>query len=302
MTHPLPVSAILLTYNEEINLPEALDSIKPFVDQIIVVDSHSNDGTRGIAERYSAKVYVNAFVNQAKQFLWALQNADIANEWILRVDADERWSEEGFQELGEIIKNDSCEGVYVKMKIYFMGRWMRHGGLYPNYFLRVFKKSRGTIEDRWMDEHIRVEGKTVISGIDVIESNYDRQKNIALWTEKHNKYSTREAVEFLISKYNLKNCDSIAKLDGNKTERKRWLKENFYFRFPLFLRSFLYYVHRYILSGGFLDGTEGFIYHFLQAFWYRFLVDAKICQIERLARSENKGVSEIIREHFHIEI
>ncbi|MCZ7612740.1 MAG: hypothetical protein M5T52_04140 [Ignavibacteriaceae bacterium] len=102
------------------------------------------------------------------------------------------------------MKNDKADGVYVKMKIYFMGRWIKHGGFYPNYFLRVYKKTKGKMEDRWMDEHIKVDGRTIVSNIDVIESNYDRQKNIGLWTDKHNKYSTREAVEFLIQKHKLK--------------------------------------------------------------------------------------------------
>jgi hypothetical protein len=158
------------------------------------------------------------------------------------------------------------------------------------------------MEDRWMDEHISVDGKTVISSIDVIESNYDRQKNISLWTDKHNSYSTREAVEFLIAKYKLKEMDSVANIFGNKTEKKRWLKENFYFRIPLFLRPFLYYIHRYIFKLGFLDGKEGFIFHYLHAFWYRFLVDVKVYQMEKLAKKENKSIKEIIKEHYGIEI
>ena len=234
------------------------------------------------------KWYQNKFVNQAKQFIWALENTDIKNEWILRLDADERWTKEGFEELREIIENDKADGVYVKMKIFFMGRWIKHGGFYPNYFLRVYKKSKGKMEDRWMDEHIKVDGRTIVSNIDVIESNYDRQKNIALWTDKHNNYSTREAIEFLIQKHNLKKVDTVAKFWGNKTERKRWLKEKFYFRLPLFIRPFLYYIHRYIFKLGFLDGKEGFIFHYLHAFWYRFLVDVKVYQIEKLAKEEAK--------------
>ena len=183
-----------------------------------------------------------------------------------------------------------------------MGRWIKHGGFYPNYFLRVYKKSKGKMEDRWMDEHIKVEGKTILSEIDVIESNYDRQKNISLWTDKHNKYSTREAIELLIQKYKLKETNNVADLWGNKTEKKRWLKEKFYFKLPLFIRPFLYYVYRYIIKLGFLDGKEGFIYHFLQGFWYRFLVDVKVYQVEKIAKTENKTVSLVIKEHYGFEI
>jgi glycosyltransferase involved in cell wall biosynthesis len=298
----VPVTTIIMTYNEKLNLEECLSSISGFIDDIIIVDSYSTDNTLEIAAKYTNKIYQNKFVNQAKQFIWALANTEIKNEWILRIDADERWTKEGFEELRDIIENDKADGVYVKMKIFFMGRWIKHGGFYPNYFLRVYKKSRGKMEDRWMDEHIKVDGRTIISSIDVIESNYDRQKNISLWTDKHNKYSTREAIEFLIQKHDLKQIDSVAKLTGNKTERKRWLKEKFYFRLPLFLRPFLYYIHRYIFKLGFLDGKEGFIFHYLHAFWYRFLVDVKIYQLEQIAKKENKTIPEVIKEHYGIEI
>ena len=298
----LPITAIVLTYNEKLNLSECIDSVLDKIDEIIIVDSFSNDETIQIADNYKIKWYQNKFINQAKQFIWALENTDIKSEWILRLDADERWTKEGFEELSEIIEKDKADGIYVKMKIFFMGRWIKHGGFYPNYFLRVFKKSKGKMEDRWMDEHIKVDGRTIVSNIDVIESNYDRQKNIALWTDKHNKYSTREAIELLIQKHNLKKVDTVAKFWGNKTERKRWLKEKFYFHLPLFLRPFLYYIHRYIFKLGFLDGKEGFIYHYLHAFWYRFLVDAKVYQIEKLAKAANKSIPDIIKEHYDLEI
>ena len=225
MKNKLPITAIVLTYNEERNLKDCLDSINDFVDDIIIVDSISNDKTEEISKNYTSKFYQNKFINQAKQFIWATNNCNIKNEWILRIDADERWTKEGFEELKTIIENDKADGVYVKMKIFFMGRFIKHGAFYPNYFLRVYKKSKGTMEDRWMDEHIKVDGVVVHSNIDVIESNYDRQENISLWTNKHNGYSTREAVEFLIAKHNLHKIDTVANFWGNKTERKRWLKE-----------------------------------------------------------------------------
>src|SRR4030067_1363756 len=273
---PLKVSAIVLTYNEEKNLEACLASIKNFVDEIIIIDSYSKDRTLDIAKKYSHKIYQHIFVNQSQQFIWALENADIKNEWILRIDADERWTPGGFEKLKKIIENDGADGVYVKMKIFFMGKWIKYGGFYPNYFLRIYKKSKGRMEERLMDEHISVNGKTIISNIDVLEMNYDRQENISLWTDKHNKYSTREAIEFLIYKHNLKEINSIADLSGGKTERKRWMKEKFYSRLPLFIRPFFYYLYRYFIKLGFLDGKAGLIYHFLQGFWYRFLVDAKI--------------------------
>lgn len=298
----LPITVIILTYNEQINLKGCIDSVFNYVDEIIIVDSFSTDETIPIAEAYKIKWYQNKFINQAKQFIWALANVKIKNEWILRLDADERWTKEGLEELRDIIEKDKADGVYVKMKIFFMGRWIKHGGFYPNFFLRVYKKSRGRMEDRWMDEHIKIDGRTLVSDIDVIESNYDRQKNIGLWTDKHNKYSTREAIEFLIQKHKLKQLDSVAKFWGKKTERKRWFKEKFYFRLPLFIRPFLYYIHRYIFKLGLLDGKEGFIFHYMHALWYRFLVDVKVYQIEKLAKQENKSITDVIKEHYGLEI
>jgi glycosyltransferase involved in cell wall biosynthesis len=302
MNKKLPITAIIMTYNEERNLTACLESIKDYIDDIIIVDSLSNDKTEEISATYTEKFYQNKFVNQAKQFIWSIANTDIKHEWVLRLDADERWTPEGFSELRQIIENDSADGVYVKMKIFFMGRFIKHGAFYPNYFLRAYKRSKGAMEDRWMDEHIKVDGKTIHTNIDVIESNYDRQENISLWTNKHNGYSTREAVEFLIAKHKLHSIDTVAKLFGNSTERKRWMKENIYFKVPLFIRPILYFLYRYFLKFGFLDGKEGFIFHTLHAFWYRFLVDTKVYQIEQLAKNNNLTIQEVVKDHYGIDI
>jgi glycosyltransferase involved in cell wall biosynthesis len=298
----LPITAILMVFNEEINLPACLDSVVEHLDQIILVDCFSTDKTLEIAKQHGVEIYQNKWINYSRQYLWAIANTQIRNEWILRLDADERWTPEGFRELKQIIDNDLADGVFVKMKIYFMGRWIKKGGFYPNNFLRVYKRSKGTMEDRWMDEHIHVDGRTLSTNIDVLEQNYDRQKNIGLWTTKHNSYSTREAVEFLSQKHRLVPIETIGRLTGNATERKRWLKENFYFRAPLFVRPFLYFVYRYFFKLGFLDGKEGFIFHTLHAFWYRFLVDVKVMQIERNAKAEGISIKEAIKVHYGIEL
>lgn len=291
-----------MTFNEERNLPECLASVAEHVDQLIIVDCFSNDATVAIAREHTEFVFQNAWVNHSKQFQWALANTPIRNEWVLRLDADERWTKAGFEALGDILEHDRADGVHVRMKIYFMDRWMRFGGFYPNQFLRVFKRSKGTIEDRWMDEHIRVNGRTLTTSIDVIEANYDRQRSLVLWTDKHNGYSTREAVQFLVQKHKLGSVDTIARFFGNKTERKRWLKEKLYFRFPLFVRPFFYFVYRYVFQLGFLDGRAGFIFHTLHAFWYRFLVDAKICQIETNARRDGASIADTVKRYYGIEL
>ena len=286
----IPITAIVLTFNEERNLPACLESVAPFIDEIIIVDCFSTDKTLDIARKYTDKIFQNKWVNYATQYIWAMNNTNPKNEWIVRLDADERWTPEGFAELEKLMASGSYDGIYVKMKIFFMGRFMKHGAFYPNYFLRVYKKSKGAMEDRFMDEHIHVDGPTARSNIDVLEMNHDRMYSLTDFTKKHNGYSSREAAEYLVQKYELLKLDSVGSVSGaTTTERKRWMKENFYYRLPKFLRALIYWKYRYFLKLGFLDGMEGFIFHFLQGFWYRFLVDAKIYQVERYAR--DRGVS-----------
>ena len=299
----LPITAIVLTFNEERNLVACLDSIKEHVAEIVVVDSFSTDKTLDIARKYTDKIFQNKWVNYATQYIWAMNNTNPKNEWILRLDADERWTPEGFAELEKLIASGSYDGIYVKMKIFFMGRFMRHGAFYPNYFLRVYKKSKGAMEDRFMDEHIHVDGPTARSNIDVLEMNHDRMYSLTDFTKKHNGYSSREAAEYLVQKYELLKLDSVGSMSGTTTtERKRWMKENFYYRLPKFLRALIYWKYRYFIKLGFLDGMEGFIFHFLQGFWYRFLVDAKIYQVERYAKEKGIDMKEAIKEVLGVEI
>jgi len=298
----LTLTAVVMTFNEEKNLEACLRSIVGKVDQIIVIDSFSTDRTIEIAKRYTSDIYQHEFLNYAKQYLWGMENCEIRNEWVLRIDADERWTSQGFNTLRPLIEKDLCDGVNVRMKIYFMGRWLRHGGMYPNLFLRVYKRSKGKMEDRWMDEHIAADGAVVDADIDVLECNYDRQENIVPWIAKHNAYSTREALENLISRNDLRPVDSIANLWGNSTERKRWAKERIYSNVPLFVRPCAYFAYRYFLQRGFMEGREGLVFHTLHAFWYRFVVDVKVLQIEQNAKKSGHSIIEVIREHWGIEL
>jgi glycosyltransferase involved in cell wall biosynthesis len=298
----LPITAVVLTFNEHRNLPACLESIEGRVAEIVVVDSFSSDDTREIAARYGARCLSRKFINQAEQLQWALDNAQLKTEWVVRVDADERWTEEGFEALASVLGDDGVAGVNVRMRIYFMGRFLRHGGLYPNLFLRVFRRAGARVEQRWMDEHIQVTGRVVSPAIDVTEANYDRQQNIGLWTTKHNGYSTREAVDVLVRRHGLGRIDSVADLHGGRTERKRWLKEHLYARAPLLVRPFLYFVYRYVFQLGFLDGRPGLIFHVLHAFWYRFLVDVKVQQLEELARNSGRSLPQVIHDSYGIDV
>lgn len=251
------VSVIILTFNEEIHIKRLLENIGGWADEIFIVDSFSADNTLEIARQYGIKIVQHKFENQAQQFNWALDNLEIKNEWILRLDADEYLTEELKKEISEKLKNvpAGASGFYFKRRVYFMGHWIRHGAYYPVWFLRLFRKGKARSEAREMDEHlVLLEGEAGKLRNDFIDDN---KKDLTWWTEKHNNYSSREAAEVLKENY------------GKK-------EKYYYYRLPPFCRACAYFCYRHFLCLGFLDGKEGLIFHFLHAFWYRFLVDAKI--------------------------
>jgi glycosyltransferase involved in cell wall biosynthesis len=302
MSDRVPISVIILTYNEEKNIEKCLKSVFGWVGEIIIVDSYSTDKTIEIAKKYTNKIYQHPFKNQSKQFNWALDTLLLKGEWIMRLDADEivtlKLQEELLNKLGSFSKE--ITGLYVKRRVYFMDKWVRHGGYYPIWLLRIWRKEKARCEERWMDEHIKItEGKALFMENDIIDDN---KNNLGWWIAKHNNFATREAVEILNLKYNFLKHDKVeSNLNGTQEQRKRWIKENIYINAPLFLRSFLYFIYRYFLKLGFLDGKEGLIFHLLQGFWYRFLVDAKVYEIKKKANIESKKIEEVIKNLYNID-
>jgi glycosyltransferase involved in cell wall biosynthesis len=297
------ISAVILTYNEENNIECCLSSLNGLSKDIFIVDSFSTDNTLAISGKYTDKIYQHEFINQAKQLNWALDNLPITTEWILRLDADERITPELREEIMRVLPNISSDvsGFYIKRRVYFMGRWIRHGGYYPIWLLRIWRKDKAHCEERLMDEHIKIrEGEILFLEHDIIEEN---KKSLDWWIEKHNNYAAREAIEMLNLRFNFfKNTGIKSKLSGTQDQRKRWIKENIYMKIPLFVRPILYYMYRYIFRLGVLDGKEGLIFHFLQGFWYRFLVDAKIYEIKRKSKQESKSVKAIIETSYDIKL
>jgi glycosyltransferase involved in cell wall biosynthesis len=298
----LSLTAIVLTKNERRNLPECLRSLQGWVQDVLVVDSFSTDETCAIAAAHGARVVQRAWRHHADQFQWALDHNSVHSEWIVRVDADERWTSEGFEQLAPLLERADLAGISVHRRIYFMGRFLRWGGLYESEQLRVFRRGRGHVEQRWMDEHIEVDGATLATDIYFLEANYDRQQNIGLWTAKHNDFSTREAVDILSARWKLAATESVADLRGGHTGRTRWLKENVYWRLPMLVRPLLYFCYRYLFKLGFLDGRPGLIFHLLQGFWYRLLVDVKVMQLEALARDSGRSLTAVIEDSYGIRI
>lgn len=267
------LTTLILTYNEELNIEECIKSIKSISKRIVVVDSFSNDRTVEIARKLGAEVFQNKFVNHAKQFNYGLEAANIKTQWVFRIDADERLTKKSAEEIERICtenKETDINGIIVRFEVNFLGKKLRHGGIYPFKKLLVFKYGYGDIEDRNMDEHIFLkEGKSVELKNDSLHYDY---KDLTYWIEKHNKYSSKEVQDYL---NNLSKIDDGEKLDRS-AKIKRIIKYKIYYKLPMGIRALFYFMYRYIIKLGFLDGKEGLIFAVLQAYWYRFLVDAKI--------------------------
>jgi len=296
------ITIIILTFNEELHIRRAIESASRIANDVIVVDSYSTDQTINIALELNARVLQHPFVNQAQQFQWAMDNGGITTGWTMRLDADEYLTDELIHEIEGRLSNLNQEisGIVLKRQVHFMGQWIRHGGYYPIYLLRIWRTGHAVIEQRWMDEHILLtRGTSITFNHDFVDDNLN---SLTWWTAKHNDYATREAVDILSRKYSFQDGDlsTGTKGNANQTTTKRWYKNNLYLRLPLFLRAFLYFQFRYWIKFGFLDGQRGLVWHFLQGFWYRFLVDAKILQIEWWAKKENKPVRNIIEEKYKL--
>lgn len=279
----MSITAIILTHNESLHIERAIRSIQAFTDQICVVDSGSTDATTGIAKRLGAEIYTHAFVNQARQFQWALDTLDIRGEWVLRLDADEIIEPDLAREITEKLPQLPAEvvGVNLKRKHIFMDRWVRHGGRYPLMMLRLWRHGKGRVEDRWMDEHVVVwGGRTVTFDGGFADHNLN---DLSYFIDKHNKYATREAIEVLNQRLGLFARDDALNAHSASFQAsfKRWAKERIYNRIPFTISATLYFLWRYIFQLGFLDGRSGLVYHFLQGYWYRFLVGAELMELER---------------------
>jgi glycosyltransferase involved in cell wall biosynthesis len=273
------LTVIVLTHNEEQNLPACLESIRELDAEVVVVDSGSTDRTLAIAGEAGCRVVEHPFENHAAQLNWALERLPVTTPWVMRLDADERLSPELVRELSGRLSDlpEEVTGLLVKRRVYFWGRWIRHGGYYPTWLLRIWRHGRARCEQRWMDEHMIVDrGRTLRLDHDIVDEN---RKGLTFWTDKHNRYADREVRDLLASQ------DRSAKLVELRDQAglRRWLKQNLYGRAPLFWRACGYWFYRYVLRLGFLDGRPGLVFHFLQGFWYRFLVDAKIWELTHRA-------------------
>lgn len=273
------ITAIILTKNEELNIERCINSIKDWVDRVVVVDSGSTDKTIELAQGLGAEIYHHEpFVHYAGQFNWALDNVDVKTKWVYRIDADEEVTPEL---AAEIIENcqkhhdDDVNGFVMKFKIAFMGTFLKHGGMYPFYNLTIFKYGIGRYEDRALGEHVILsKGRTIDLKNDCLHFDF---KSLDAWINKHNWYATREVADYYATRSKGQEDPNKLYHEAKKTSK---LRDGLYYRMPKFLRAKLYFWYRYYLRLGFLDGKAGYVHAFLQAYWFRFLVDAKIMEQE----------------------
>lgn len=279
------MTAIILTKNEEANIERCINSINGWVKRIIVVDSGSTDKTVAIAKKLGADIFVHEpFVDYAKQFNWAIDNTNINTNWIFRIDADECVTPSLRNEIileCEKHAKDNVSGFMMRYKIFFMGKFLRYGGAYPFLKITIFKRGKGRFEDRSMGEHIVLSEGRCINLTEDCE-HYDF-KSLNAFIDKHNWYATREVEDY----YAIRNGRVNATLEG-KPEVMKKLRDGFYYRLPKYYRAKLYYWYKFYVKLGFLDGEAGRIWAFIQSYFYRFVVDAKIHEQELLNKNQEK--------------
>ena len=277
MTTPPLLSVIVLTKDEEANLPDLLTSVGPLRPAIYVVDSGSTDGTRDLARDAGCTVVEHPFETYAAQRNWAFDNLPITTPWTLCLDADERLTSELAAEISSLLEgpDPAVDGYMLRKRTHFMGRWLRWGGQYPAHHLRLFRSGKGRCEDRLYDQHFVVDGPVGRLRHDYIDIITDSLTN---WIERHNRWATLEAQEMLGSE----TTGQVApNWRGTPIERKRFLRMKVYRHAPLFVRPFLLFLFDYVIRLGFLDGRAGLVFHVLQRFWFRFLIDAKVYELQR---------------------
>lgn len=268
MSGKVSISVIILTYNEEANIEYALKSVSGWASEIFIVDSYSVDGTLEIAKGYTDRIYQHTWEGFAGQRNWAIDNLPIRNMWILFLDADEMLSNELKREIEALFENGFSSDISaftIGYRIIFMGKWLKHGASdIPQITLVASGQVRWLLQGE--REPCEVKGKVRdLKG----KIWHDDRRGLHVWIDKHNKYSSTGALDLFNRKIKTENPEIVGSF-----------KHKLWDRLPLFIRPFLYFSYRYIVRLGFLDGTAGFTYAFLQALWFRLLIDAKYYEME----------------------
>lgn len=299
----LDLTVIILTGNEELHIRRCLENVCGIAKEVFVIDCFSKDKTVEISKEFSnVTVLEHAWprTKYAGQFNWALENAPIKTKWVMRLDADEYLLPELIDELKEKLPDLplNVTSVVIKRRVMFLGKWMKRG-TYPVKMLRIFQYGKGFCEQKLMDEHIQMyEGESAEFVNDFVDENLH---NLSWFVEKHVGYAIREAVDLLDIEYQLTGqaaIDKDKKMNAQAAQKRR--KKHKYASMPLFWRSFLYFIYRYFVKGACLEGKEGFLWTFIQGWWYRTLVDAKIYEIKRACGSDKSKIRNYLEAEYGI--
>ncbi len=288
----LPVSVLIPAKNEEANLPACLTSVER-ADEVFVVDSQSSDRSIEIAESYGAQVVQFHFNGRwPKKKNWSLDNLPFRNEWVLIVDCDERITPELWDEIAEAIARPQYNGFYLNRRVFFLGKWIRHGGKYPDWNLRLFRHRLGRYEnlnteeirntgDNEVHEHVILEGDVGYLKEDMLHIDF---RDIFHWLERHNRYSNWEARVYYNLLHGMGEQGTIgANLFGDSVQRKRFLKK-IWVRLPF--KPLLRFVLFYILRLGFLDGRAGYMYGRLLS-QYEYQIGVKLYELQKFGGQLN---------------
>ncbi len=296
----LDLTVIILTRDERLHMARCLERLAPLeAKRVLVVDCHSADGTQEIARSHGAEVVEHDWPgNQAEQFNWAIDHCGIDTEWILRMDADEYLLPKAIEEVKETL---STLPEPVSALTFPLARtWMRHPvshGVGAVILTRLFRRGKARYGIQLMDEHLQVDGEIRPLKHQLVDDNLN---DLEWWTKKHLNYALREALDLLRMEYAPAEAEG-AWLNANASAKR--MKKSKYARLPLFWRSFAYFLYRFVLKGGFLDGRVGFTWNFFQGWWYRAMVDARIVEIKRETGADKDSahawerICEYAREH-----
>ena len=282
----VPVSVLIPAKNEEANLPACLESVSR-ADEVFVVDSQSSDRSVEISESYGAKVVQFNFNGRwPKKKNWSLENLTFRHQWVLIVDCDERITPELWDEIALAIQNPNYDGYYLNRRVYFLDKWIRHGGKYPDWNLRLFKHTKGRYEnlsteeipntgDNEVHEHVVLQGSVGYLKNDMEHRDF---RDIYHWLERHNRYSNWEARVYLNMLTSTDDSGTIgANLFGDAVQRKRFLKKAWvWLPFKPTLRFILFYIIRL----GFLDGKAGYTYARLLS-QYEYQIGVKLYELRK---------------------
>ncbi len=278
------LTVVILTKDERLHIRRCLERLLPLEpSHILVIDCFSTDGTLEIVDCFSREKHIEIKVignewpgSQAEQFNWTIDHCGIDTEWVLRIDADEYLTQEAIQEVKETLPSlpESVSALTFPLARTWMQKPVSHG-VGTVILTRLFRRGKARYGVRLMDEHLEVDGEIHSLKHPLVDDNLN---DLEWWTKKHLNYALREALDLLRMEY-APAAEEDARLNANASAKR--MKKSKYARLPLFWRSFAYFLYRYVLKGGFLDGRAGFTWNFFQGWWYRAMVDARIVEIKR---------------------